>query len=515
VNGGAVAATVTYDEPPIDAGTYTATAATNDANYMLTNNSKQFAIAPRQLEISEPSMAATKVYDGTRKADFAIGSLTNLVVGDDVTVSAQAEYNGADVADASEITITYSISGAKAANYIAPAAKKYAASVTPRDAAAGGLSIDAIPAQRYTGAPLEPALTVRFGQTALAAGRDYDAEYSNNTAVGTATAKAVLKGNYKGALTRTFAIAGRPLSNSDVVIGSIDAQTYDGTEKKPAPTVTLKDGNKLLTKDTDYSLEYSNNVNAGTATVTVLFMGNYGGSASATFAIGRATPTVDVTPYAGTLYEGGKPPALDYTASVPGRLAFVQTSLGGTGDYDWVFTPADASNYNAVTGKMSLTVTPVALERIGVSFAQNRTFYETTALSAVEDYVRSNAVVTGVNNDGSTAVLSQAQFTVAAGDIENGRRRVTIAAVSDGSKTAVIYIALTQRVLESITIKTPPSKVEYIAGETLDTDGMYVEAKYSSGETENATFAAVVSYINGGSFGAGDKYAIISFTAAA
>ena len=59
--------------------------------------------------------------------------------------------------------------------------------------------------------------------------------------------------------------------------------TYDGTEKKP--TVTLKDGDKTLTEGTDYELSYANNVDPGTATVTITGKGNYAGTASATFAI--------------------------------------------------------------------------------------------------------------------------------------------------------------------------------------------------------------------------------------
>ena len=48
---------------------------------------------------------------------------------------------------------------------------------------------------------------------------------------------------------------------------------YDGTAK--TPTVTIRDGDTLLTNGKDYSVSYSNNINAGTATVTVTGMGEY------------------------------------------------------------------------------------------------------------------------------------------------------------------------------------------------------------------------------------------------
>jgi endoglucanase len=58
---------------------------------------------------------------------------------------------------------------------------------------------------------------------------------------------------------------------------------YDGKAKKP--TVTVEYGTKTLKKDTDYTVKYSNNTNAGTATVTITGKGNYTGSVKKTFTI--------------------------------------------------------------------------------------------------------------------------------------------------------------------------------------------------------------------------------------
>ena len=53
---------------------------------------------------------------------------------------------------------------------------------------------------------------------------------------------------------------------------------YSGTAKEPA--VVVKDGETTLTKDQDYTVAYSNNINAGenTAVATVTGIGNYSGS---------------------------------------------------------------------------------------------------------------------------------------------------------------------------------------------------------------------------------------------
>ena len=72
-------------------------------------------------------------------------------------------------------------------------------------------------------------------------------------------------------------------------LGSINASyTYTGSAIVPIPTVIVSD--MLLVKDRDYTVEYSNNINLGTATVIVTGTGNYTGRASTTFAIVNQLP---------------------------------------------------------------------------------------------------------------------------------------------------------------------------------------------------------------------------------
>ena len=65
---------------------------------------------------------------------------------------------------------------------------------------------------------------------------------------------------------------------------------YDGKEKKP--DVTVKYGYATLQQGTDYTVEYSNNVKAGTATVTIKGTGIYSGTVSKNFEIKEALYTV-------------------------------------------------------------------------------------------------------------------------------------------------------------------------------------------------------------------------------
>ena len=64
---------------------------------------------------------------------------------------------------------------------------------------------------------------------------------------------------------------------------TVTSATYTGSAVET--TVVVKDGKDILTKNVDYTLVYSNNKKAGTATVTVYGKGNYSGSIIKKFTI--------------------------------------------------------------------------------------------------------------------------------------------------------------------------------------------------------------------------------------
>ena len=70
---------------------------------------------------------------------------------------------------------------------------------------------------------------------------------------------------------------------SGVTIGAIANQSYTGSAITPDPVVT--DGTTVLKKDKDYTVSYTNNTNAGTATLTINGKGNYTGTTTANFTI--------------------------------------------------------------------------------------------------------------------------------------------------------------------------------------------------------------------------------------
>ena len=144
-------------------------------------------------------------------------------------------------------------------------------------------AVAAISAQQYTGSALTPKPTITLGGRTLTTS-DYSVTYKNNTNVGTATVTITGNGNYKGTKETTFRINAKTLPSNPVL--SATSYIYDGKAKTPG--VTVKDGTKTLVNGTDYTVKYSNNVNVGTATVTVTGKGNYTGSKSTNFKINAA-----------------------------------------------------------------------------------------------------------------------------------------------------------------------------------------------------------------------------------
>lgn len=85
-------------------------------------------------------------------------------------------------------------------------------------------------------------------------------------------------------------IAKQSLKLADITLEN-SSYTYTGTEIKPKVTkVTV--GGKTLTEKTDYTVSYSDNVNAGTAKVTITGAGNYTGIKEETFTINKADLTI-------------------------------------------------------------------------------------------------------------------------------------------------------------------------------------------------------------------------------
>lgn len=146
-------------------------------------------------------------------------------------------------------------------------------------------SVTGLGDQTYTGKALKPAPAVAVDGNTLTADTDYTVEYSNNTDAGTAEVTITGKGNCTGTVTGTFTI--KPASIASASVTGLDDAVYTGAALKPVPVVKL--GSVTLKSGTDYTVAYSDNVNAGKATVTVTGCGNYADTATGSFTIEPAS----------------------------------------------------------------------------------------------------------------------------------------------------------------------------------------------------------------------------------
>lgn len=170
----------------------------------------------------------------------------------------------------------------------------------------------------YTGSAIEPTYTVADG--ALMTAADYTVTVTNNinAGKGTITVTAAEGGNYSGTVSKTFTIQARSLADSGVTVAPLAEETYRGSALTPIPAVSF--GGRRLALETDFTVTYEGNVNAGTAKAIINGRGNFTGSREVTFTI--------------------RPAALSGTLTLQGGAAVGSTltadlSVVSEGAYQW------------------------------------------------------------------------------------------------------------------------------------------------------------------------------------
>ena len=127
-------------------------------------------------------------------------------------------------------------------------------------------------------------------------GTDYQVTYDGDR-VNAGTVKVTVTGigKYSGTTTGEMVINPVNVKNSQVSATlAADKYQYDGKEKKPGMVMSYQ--GMSLKEGKDYTLSYSNNVQPGTATVTVTGIGNYTGTLYRSFSIERKPSESTINP---------------------------------------------------------------------------------------------------------------------------------------------------------------------------------------------------------------------------
>ncbi|MEI3115150.1 MAG: leucine-rich repeat domain-containing protein [Eubacteriales bacterium] len=240
-------------------------------------------------------------------SDTTIGSIPNQTyTGNSISALPVITYNGATLTKDVDYTLSYSnninvgtatITITGKGNFKGTTSKTF--SISAR--AMTDTSVANVSSQTYTGNVISPLPTITYNNKTLKKDTDYTLSYSNNINAGTATITITGKGNFTGTTSKTFSISARAMS--DTSVANISSQTYTGNVISPLPTITYN--NKTLKKDTDYTLSYSDNINVGTATITITGKGNFAGTTSKTFSISaRAMSDTSVANISSQTYTG-------------------------------------------------------------------------------------------------------------------------------------------------------------------------------------------------------------------
>lgn len=159
--------------------------------------------------------------------------------------------------------------------------------VAPRDIS--NVTVTITGSRVYTGSQLQPVFEVKDGSIAITTG-DFTNSYGDNLDAGTGLGSITLAGqhNYTGTATVRFDIEQRSLTGAVIILAS-EAYDYTGSEIRPAVTSVTVDG--IMVPDSEFDVDYHDNIAAGTAVVTVRAKtsGNFRGEANATFTITKSS----------------------------------------------------------------------------------------------------------------------------------------------------------------------------------------------------------------------------------
>ena len=213
--------------------------------------------------------------------------------------------------------------------------------VEPREIEAKDVAFDK--ELTYTGNELTQTVTVTVNGKTLTVGTDYTVSDLTGTEPGSYPVTVAGTGNYTGTVTKSFEIAKADISSAEI---TYDAGPYGYTGKEWKPEVAVSFNDAALTADTDYTVSYENNINAGTAKIIITGIGDhFTGSTEKTFTINSAE-------ISGCTFA----PIADVTYNTKAHTPEVTVAISGrTLEADKDYTVSYASNINAGTATVTVT----------------------------------------------------------------------------------------------------------------------------------------------------------------
>lgn len=193
----------------------------------------------------------------------------------------------------------------------------------------------------YSGNANEPSIEVSYEGEILQRDIDYTVDYVDNIHAGTASVVVQGIGDFTGTATKTFTIQAKSIE--DGTVAPIEAVVYDQNAHTPKVQITCN--SKTLVENEDYTLQYKNHVNAGTAGILVTGQGNYTGNIWVSFTILPVELKEDMVKEITESYE--------YTSlPIAGKVEFDEAYSNLVEGYDYELLYED--NIQAGTAKVTI-----------------------------------------------------------------------------------------------------------------------------------------------------------------
>lgn len=349
--------------------TYSGNMSAGKASIIVTGKGNYTGQRVAYFNIVSSTVDGNNTWDGTSEGTGSITNGTTTIAADDIRLGYDNSMYNCMMYNGYERIPTVSINGVDTSEFIVTASNNVRPGVATLTITGRGNNytgtiiksytiranlaeygvISSIADQTYTGYQITPYVTVTCGGNLLNAGSDYTVTYANNINVGSATVlvNAASDSYYIGTATGSFNISNT--AGGMEITGYASSYTYTGYAVSPDIVVMMN--GRVLNRGTDYLVTYSNNVNVGTASMTVTGIGSYSGTKTITYAIEAKnienclTTTVDNYRYTGNTYT----PSVTITDSSTGK-----TLTAGT---DYTIT------YSNNTNPGTATITVTALSR--------------------------------------------------------------------------------------------------------------------------------------------------------
>ncbi|MBR3316829.1 MAG: RICIN domain-containing protein [Atopobiaceae bacterium] len=272
---------------------------------------------------------------------------------------------------------------------------------------------------------------------------------------------------------------------------TVATATYTGSPLEPAVTVKLS--GKTLVRGTDYELAFSNNKNAGTATVTVTGKGDYEGVKPVSWTIAKAAQTVTA---ANKSVLVSKTVSIGATASAGGKLTYK------TSDAKIATVSAAGVVTGVAAGTAKITITAAATENYKsaskvVTVTVNKAAQTITAADKSVVFGKTVSLGAKMSGDGkltyksSNTAIAKVSATGVVTPVAKGTAKITITAAETAkckAATKTITVTVTQAA-QTITAANKVVQVKKTVSLAAKTSGNG-KLTYKSSNTAVATVSA-------------------------